>query len=407
MQVVAALARRRGRLAGTGDGARSGGTLTFVGESEGKARQRAARGGMAIATSPLVLRSVPAVQTAPPLTTRPFVDSRPSAGSIDARGPVIPAITSSPVSTSNPTVTIDGTTSPPTSCGDWRVRRMERCIRPADRVCMLGASRFAVCFGNGAHLIAPERARHTPGPGHGEPPRRRDDRSGPSGPGRCRRRHAGRRAARDLPVSPSRRPGRTLRVSTRRPGATPDGGLRGRDPCPRSPRDSEWLGATTSDRVRRLAPGAAQPPERRRRPPPTVWSAGPSSLAFDSTDHPAGDERSHDGHGPRAARSLRSPRGRSHHLDRRSRRGLLGHAPLRGAGGGRRGPAPRGVPDPVPGRPARHRGGRPVASARPTPSSSSSIPTRPTAFASMPARRGSTRPAWPAPWSMPVPRSSP
>jgi DNA-binding NarL/FixJ family response regulator len=35
------------------------------------------------------------------------------------------------------------------------LRRMERCVRPADRVCMLGASRFAVCFGNGAHLIAP------------------------------------------------------------------------------------------------------------------------------------------------------------------------------------------------------------------------------------------------------------
>jgi DNA-binding NarL/FixJ family response regulator len=35
------------------------------------------------------------------------------------------------------------------------LRRMERCVRPADRVCMLGGSRFAVCFGNGAHLIAP------------------------------------------------------------------------------------------------------------------------------------------------------------------------------------------------------------------------------------------------------------
>ena len=35
------------------------------------------------------------------------------------------------------------------------VRRMERCIRPADRVCMLGGSRFAVCFGNGAHRVAP------------------------------------------------------------------------------------------------------------------------------------------------------------------------------------------------------------------------------------------------------------
>jgi DNA-binding NarL/FixJ family response regulator len=35
------------------------------------------------------------------------------------------------------------------------VRRMEGCIRPADRVCMLGASRLAVCFGHGSHRIAP------------------------------------------------------------------------------------------------------------------------------------------------------------------------------------------------------------------------------------------------------------
>ncbi|MGH9018167.1 MAG: hypothetical protein ACRDY1_10515, partial [Acidimicrobiales bacterium] len=35
------------------------------------------------------------------------------------------------------------------------LRRMERCVRPADRVCMLGATRFAVCFGHGAHLVAP------------------------------------------------------------------------------------------------------------------------------------------------------------------------------------------------------------------------------------------------------------
>jgi len=35
------------------------------------------------------------------------------------------------------------------------VRRMERCIRPSDRVCMLGASRLAVCFGLGSHRIAP------------------------------------------------------------------------------------------------------------------------------------------------------------------------------------------------------------------------------------------------------------
>lgn len=35
------------------------------------------------------------------------------------------------------------------------VRRMERCIRPGDWICMLGASRIAVCFGNGAHRIPP------------------------------------------------------------------------------------------------------------------------------------------------------------------------------------------------------------------------------------------------------------
>ena len=35
------------------------------------------------------------------------------------------------------------------------MRRMERCIRPADRVCMLGASRVAVRFGQGSHRIAP------------------------------------------------------------------------------------------------------------------------------------------------------------------------------------------------------------------------------------------------------------
>src|SRR5579863_4070047 len=33
------------------------------------------------------------------------------------------------------------------------VRRMEHCVRPGDWICMLGGSRFAVCFGNGAHRI--------------------------------------------------------------------------------------------------------------------------------------------------------------------------------------------------------------------------------------------------------------
>lgn len=35
------------------------------------------------------------------------------------------------------------------------VRRMERCIRPDDVMCMLGGNRFAVSFGNGGHRVAP------------------------------------------------------------------------------------------------------------------------------------------------------------------------------------------------------------------------------------------------------------
>src|ERR1019366_6126702 len=35
------------------------------------------------------------------------------------------------------------------------MRRMERCIRRADRVCLLGSSRLAVCFGHGSHRIEP------------------------------------------------------------------------------------------------------------------------------------------------------------------------------------------------------------------------------------------------------------
>jgi DNA-binding CsgD family transcriptional regulator len=35
------------------------------------------------------------------------------------------------------------------------VRRMERCIRPGDSMCMLGGSRLAVCFGNGGYRVAP------------------------------------------------------------------------------------------------------------------------------------------------------------------------------------------------------------------------------------------------------------
>ena len=39
----------------------------------------------------------------------------------------------------------------------WEVaiRRLERCVRPGDWVCMLGGSRIAVCLGNGGHRLAP------------------------------------------------------------------------------------------------------------------------------------------------------------------------------------------------------------------------------------------------------------
>ncbi len=36
---------------------------------------------------------------------------------------------------------------------DLAVRRMERCVRPGDWICMLGGQRLAVCFGNGAHRV--------------------------------------------------------------------------------------------------------------------------------------------------------------------------------------------------------------------------------------------------------------
>jgi DNA-binding CsgD family transcriptional regulator len=41
----------------------------------------------------------------------------------------------------------------PTVLWDLAVRRMEGCVRPGDWICMLGGSRMAVCFGNGAHRI--------------------------------------------------------------------------------------------------------------------------------------------------------------------------------------------------------------------------------------------------------------
>jgi DNA-binding CsgD family transcriptional regulator len=38
---------------------------------------------------------------------------------------------------------------------DLAMRRMEGAVRPGDWICMLGGSRLAVCFGNGAHRIPP------------------------------------------------------------------------------------------------------------------------------------------------------------------------------------------------------------------------------------------------------------
>ena len=35
------------------------------------------------------------------------------------------------------------------------VRRVERCVRPTDSICMLGANRLAVSFGNGGHRVPP------------------------------------------------------------------------------------------------------------------------------------------------------------------------------------------------------------------------------------------------------------
>ena len=50
------------------------------------------------------------------------------------------------------------------------MRRMERCVRPGDRICMLGGSRFGVYLGNGAYRVTPSalgkrvarRARRSP-----------------------------------------------------------------------------------------------------------------------------------------------------------------------------------------------------------------------------------------------------
>jgi len=53
--------------------------------------------------------------------------------------------------------TTNGTALPQGSDLLWRLalRRMERCIRPDDRVCMLGGPRVAVVLGNGSDRVAP------------------------------------------------------------------------------------------------------------------------------------------------------------------------------------------------------------------------------------------------------------
>ena len=101
--------------------------------------------------SPLVLRRIPAS------TDRFARDSiDPEFGALDRRASanddsarVIACVDIQPHVT-----TPDDELSPDVLRG-LAVRRMERCIRPADRVCLLGGSRFAVCFGNGAHHVAP------------------------------------------------------------------------------------------------------------------------------------------------------------------------------------------------------------------------------------------------------------
>ena len=134
-----------------GDGTRSGGRLTFVGESDDKARDSAARVEWRSQPNSLVLRSVPSStdrfigDSADPAFDR--LDRR--TGSADPSRHVVACIDVQ----SNAT-TIGEELTPELLWG-LAVRRMERCIRPADRVCLLGGSRMAVCFGKGAHLIAP------------------------------------------------------------------------------------------------------------------------------------------------------------------------------------------------------------------------------------------------------------
>jgi DNA-binding NarL/FixJ family response regulator len=124
--------------------------LTFVGESEDKARHGAARASWRSQSPSLVLRSVPSVADG---TAR---DDDAAFGSPDRRtwaadqGHHVVAC----VDVRSHSIAGDQEVAPDVLWG-LALRRMERCVRPADRVCMLGGSRFAVCFGNGAHRIAP------------------------------------------------------------------------------------------------------------------------------------------------------------------------------------------------------------------------------------------------------------
>jgi DNA-binding NarL/FixJ family response regulator len=124
--------------------------LTFVGEGDGKARERAARPGWR-SSPPLVLRSVP-----PSTDTSAHDAVDPTVGGLDRRSwsadPSHHVIACVDVQSN---LTTAGDDLAPDVLRGLAVRRMERCIRPADRLCMLGGSRFAVCFGNGAHRVAP------------------------------------------------------------------------------------------------------------------------------------------------------------------------------------------------------------------------------------------------------------
>lgn len=133
-----------------GDGTRSGGRLTFVGESDDKARDGAARARWRSQPSALVLRSIPSstdvfgevVEPAPSGLDRRTPSEDPShhiVACVDVRAPGATVVED-----------IDAD-----ALRGLAMRRMKRCIRSADRVCMLGGSRFAVCFGSGAERATP------------------------------------------------------------------------------------------------------------------------------------------------------------------------------------------------------------------------------------------------------------